>query len=288
MVSRRLPDRYPPCVMATTQGRFKSKIITLPCMLLYFLQHQAPSLEGGGLWHERGKACRNQIGVHKDRAICLIGQKLGRKGCLTRTIGAGNDYDLLFCQINRYLPAHRKLHGTMGDKPGIQETSKPEGCRDHCIYGFEKWRRGGWIARRVLRLAPSGPPAASKIAPGDFVEPGVASHPPSYVPLLKSMVNETEGLRNVAERVGFEPTEGVNPRRFSRPVLSTTQPPLRFVVLLEARILLGVPGLDKPFTRMRMHSPRVGLLGASCASPLRGRLRRPKSLPAILSNPRRA
>ncbi len=31
----------------------------------------------------------------------------------------------------------------------------------------------------------------------------------------------------VAEGVGFEPTVGVNRRRFSRPVLSTTQPPLR-------------------------------------------------------------
>lgn len=33
--------------------------------------------------------------------------------------------------------------------------------------------------------------------------------------------------QNVAEEVGFEPTEGVNPRRFSRPVHSTTLPLLR-------------------------------------------------------------
>ncbi len=31
----------------------------------------------------------------------------------------------------------------------------------------------------------------------------------------------------MAEEVGFEPTVGVNPRRFSRPVLSTAQSPLR-------------------------------------------------------------
>ena len=31
----------------------------------------------------------------------------------------------------------------------------------------------------------------------------------------------------MAEKVGFEPTEGVNPRRFSRPVHSTTLPLLR-------------------------------------------------------------
>ena len=31
----------------------------------------------------------------------------------------------------------------------------------------------------------------------------------------------------MAEEVGFEPTEGVNPRRFSRPVHSTTLPLLR-------------------------------------------------------------
>ena len=31
----------------------------------------------------------------------------------------------------------------------------------------------------------------------------------------------------MADGVGFEPTEGVNPRWFSRPVLSTAQPPIR-------------------------------------------------------------
>ena len=30
----------------------------------------------------------------------------------------------------------------------------------------------------------------------------------------------------MAERQGFEPWEGINPQRFSRPPLSATQPPL--------------------------------------------------------------
>lgn len=31
----------------------------------------------------------------------------------------------------------------------------------------------------------------------------------------------------MAEKQGFEPWEGINPQRFSRPPLSATQPPLR-------------------------------------------------------------
>jgi hypothetical protein len=31
----------------------------------------------------------------------------------------------------------------------------------------------------------------------------------------------------MAEKQGFEPWEGINPQRFSRPPLSTAQPPLR-------------------------------------------------------------
>ena len=34
----------------------------------------------------------------------------------------------------------------------------------------------------------------------------------------------------MAEEVGFEPTEELPPRRFSRPVLSTAQPPFQFDV----------------------------------------------------------
>ena len=37
----------------------------------------------------------------------------------------------------------------------------------------------------------------------------------------------------MAERVGFEPTKELPLRWFSRPVLSTAQPPLQIVVLLE-------------------------------------------------------
>ena len=36
----------------------------------------------------------------------------------------------------------------------------------------------------------------------------------------------------MADGVGFEPTEGFHPRRFSRPVLSTAQSPIRLVELL--------------------------------------------------------
>ena len=35
------------------------------------------------------------------------------------------------------------------------------------------------------------------------------------------------GVKARAERTGFEPAEGVNPHGFSKPALSTTQPPLR-------------------------------------------------------------
>ena len=40
------------------------------------------------------------------------------------------------------------------------------------------------------------------------------------------MKPSVSGRLFLAERVGFEPTEGVNPRRFSRPLPSTTRPPL--------------------------------------------------------------
>ena len=47
---------------------------------------------------------------------------------------------------------------------------------------------------------------------------GVSSHP----------VEVGDNFRgSVAERVGFEPTVGLRPRRISSAVLSTTQPPLR-------------------------------------------------------------
>ncbi len=43
----------------------------------------------------------------------------------------------------------------------------------------------------------------------------------SYWKLLESIKGK------MAERQGFEPWDGINRRWFSRPVLSTTQPPLR-------------------------------------------------------------
>ena len=39
---------------------------------------------------------------------------------------------------------------------------------------------------------------------------------------------------DMAVGVGFEPTEGINPQRFSRPPLSTTQPAHRKTLLLAA------------------------------------------------------
>ena len=36
----------------------------------------------------------------------------------------------------------------------------------------------------------------------------------------------------MADGVGFEPTEGFHLRRFSRPVLSTAQPPIRLMYIL--------------------------------------------------------
>ncbi len=45
--------------------------------------------------------------------------------------------------------------------------------------------------------------------------------------LARTKENNANALFSVlAERVGFEPTEGVNPQRFSRPPPSTTQPSL--------------------------------------------------------------
>lgn len=34
-------------------------------------------------------------------------------------------------------------------------------------------------------------------------------------------------MNGMVEKQGFEPWEGINPQRFSRPPLSATQPPLR-------------------------------------------------------------
>ena len=43
----------------------------------------------------------------------------------------------------------------------------------------------------------------------------------------------------MADGVGFEPTEGFHLRRFSRPVLSTAQSPIRLVRLLYNLAFLG-------------------------------------------------
>ena len=46
-------------------------------------------------------------------------------------------------------------------------------------------------------------------------------------PKTPYLYSQSDNIGVVAEEVGFEPTEGVNPRRFSRPVHSTTLPLLR-------------------------------------------------------------
>ena len=46
-------------------------------------------------------------------------------------------------------------------------------------------------------------------------------------------------VKLMADGVGFEPTEGFHLRRFSRPVLSTAQSPIRLVRLLYNLAFLG-------------------------------------------------
>jgi hypothetical protein len=56
-----------------------------------------------------------------------------------------------------------------------------------------------------------------------------------YLRLLKNGLKNVRSYRDyldiyiyeMAEKQGFEPWEGINPQRFSRPPLSTAQPPLR-------------------------------------------------------------
>lgn len=55
----------------------------------------------------------------------------------------------------------------------------------------------------------------------------VLTEAPAVPNIRKGLIIET--LSNMAEGVGFEPTVGVNPRRFSRPLHSTALPPLRRV-----------------------------------------------------------
>ncbi len=56
----------------------------------------------------------------------------------------------------------------------------------------------------------------------------------------------------MAEREGFEPSEGLHPRRFSRPVLSTAQSPLRKA---EATGYTIDPGFGKPVLKNGNLSP---------------------------------
>ena len=44
----------------------------------------------------------------------------------------------------------------------------------------------------------------------------------------------------MADGVGFEPTKGFHPCRFSRPVLSTAQPPIRLIYIFRYKHFRGV------------------------------------------------
>jgi len=61
----------------------------------------------------------------------------------------------------------------------------------------------------------------------------------------RSRIGRTLSRGQVAERVGFEPTVGVNRQRFSRPPHSTTLPPLRVRVVGRGIIGLGGQVQDK-------------------------------------------
>jgi hypothetical protein len=67
----------------------------------------------------------------------------------------------------------------------------------------------------TLRAARYGPAIRlSKFDPVEFVEPGGFVH---ALPSIRYEKSPTRGLFSyLAERVGFEPTVGVNPRQFSR------------------------------------------------------------------------
>ena len=70
----------------------------------------------------------------------------------------------------------------------------------------------------------------------DDVREVQTSLPKPLLNLEAAAFAEQSPARDMAERVGFEPTVGLRPRRISSAVLSTTQPPLR-----GARALAGKP-----------------------------------------------
>ena len=90
-------------------------------------------------------------------------------------------------------------------------------------------------------LRPTGQPSLLKFVPDKFVGAslfGCSKSLPAIlsnrrvltIPTLVSyiLLNGKKPIqKNMAERQGFEPWDGLTRRRFSRPVLSTTQPPLR-------------------------------------------------------------
>lgn len=83
------------------------------------------------------------------------------------------------------------------------------------------WVKGGWKETRGVRrpISDQRPVSESRMASLNPFEPK----------RKKAHAGASSRVCDwfVAEEVGFEPTEGVNPRRFSRPVHSTTLPLLR-------------------------------------------------------------
>jgi hypothetical protein len=68
----------------------------------------------------------------------------------------------------------------------------------------------------------------------------------------RSRGENLKGVDSLAEGVGFEPTGDLRRRRFSRPVLSTTQPPLQVTNLFEKFSVFHSQNFrvcDRPYTR---------------------------------------
>ena len=111
----------------------------------------------------------------------------------------------------------------IGD-PSAPDTTKPAGASrdltsDH--RGIDAKTLGRFLAPAGrLRCA-----AASNLAARDCRTEGFSS----AVPLRQTRQSPLgRALSCLAEREGFEPSEGINLRRFSRPVQSTALPPLRW------------------------------------------------------------
>jgi hypothetical protein len=64
-------------------------------------QHDATRPHRRQLRRKRTQPRRNEVGVHKNRALRLAGQKFLCKCCLARTVRPGNDQNLSFTHKNQ-------------------------------------------------------------------------------------------------------------------------------------------------------------------------------------------